>query len=324
MFTTSRLTLRACREADMPDLIELANTAAVQSGLTWSYVVPNSPKQISEEILKHNEQCLISCIVTLTATGDFMGFTKMWPTSVKNRDAMYGIGLKQEYWGQGYGTEITEFMVDYAFRWLNMHRVSLTVFEHNTAAITVYKKVGFVMEGTARKTNWVDGKWQDIHGMGILDTEWAERAASRGTQSKMFTTSRLTLRAYREADMADLLEFNNCPAVQRSLTGNYIVPHSPKFSEEILKRNEQCIFSCIVTLTATGEFMGFAKLWPTSDKNRDAMYAVGLKQEYWGKGYGTEITEFTVDYAFRGLNMHRVSLMVSEHNAAAIVVYKKV
>jgi RimJ/RimL family protein N-acetyltransferase len=34
---------------------------------------------------------------------------------------------------------------------------------------------GFVMEGTQRKENWVDGKWEDIYTMGVLETEWAER-----------------------------------------------------------------------------------------------------------------------------------------------------
>lgn len=81
------------------------------------------------------------CIVTFTATDEFVGFAKLWPAnSEKNRDVLYGLGLKQEHWGKGYATEITEFMVDYAFRWLGMHRVSLGVFEHNAAAIAVYKK----------------------------------------------------------------------------------------------------------------------------------------------------------------------------------------
>ena len=139
----------------------------------------------------------------------------------------------------------------------------------------------------------------------------------------MFTTSRLTLRAYREGDLADLNGLSNSLAVQRDLTSGYVVPHSFKFTEDLVKHNEDCIISCIVTLTSTGELMGFAKLTPTTVKNRDAIYGIGLKEEYWGKGYGTEITQFMVDYAFRSLNLHRITLWVFEHNASAIAVYKK-
>jgi len=34
---------------------------------------------------------------------------------------------------------------------------------------------GFVMEGTQRKANWADGKWEDVYTMSALETEWAER-----------------------------------------------------------------------------------------------------------------------------------------------------
>ncbi|KAF7979651.1 hypothetical protein HWV62_41625 [Athelia sp. TMB] len=178
MFITPRLTLRAHRESDIASLNELSNSFAVQRDLTPDYVVPRSIK-FTEELLKRNEDCIISCTVTLTSTGELMGFAKLSPTTAKNRNAIYGVGLKQEYWGKGYGTEITEFMVDYAFRMLNLHRVTLWVFEHNASAIAIYKKIGFVLEGTTRKSNWIDGKWEDVYSMGILDTEWAERAASR-------------------------------------------------------------------------------------------------------------------------------------------------
>lgn len=34
---------------------------------------------------------------------------------------------------------------------------------------------GFVMEGTLRKANWADGKWEDIYEMGLLEEEWAAK-----------------------------------------------------------------------------------------------------------------------------------------------------
>lgn len=34
---------------------------------------------------------------------------------------------------------------------------------------------GFAVEGRERKSNWADGKWEDMIIMGVLDTEWAEK-----------------------------------------------------------------------------------------------------------------------------------------------------
>ncbi|KAG1743328.1 acyl-CoA N-acyltransferase [Suillus paluster] len=97
---------------------------------------------------------------------------------VKNRDGLFGIGMLPKFWGKGYGTEATKFIVDHAFRVLGVQRVSLNVLEGNEAAIAVYKKckaIGFKEEGRKRRANWHDGHWEDGLSMGVLDEEWAKR-----------------------------------------------------------------------------------------------------------------------------------------------------
>lgn len=62
------------------------------------------------------------------------------------------IGEKQ-YWGQGYGTEAIELMLNHAFITLNLRRVYLRVFSSNKRAIASYRKTGFKKEGyIMRKT----------------------------------------------------------------------------------------------------------------------------------------------------------------------------
>lgn len=31
------------------------------------------------------------------------------------------------------------------------------------------------MEGTRTEANYMDGKWEDMHEMGVLEDEWAEK-----------------------------------------------------------------------------------------------------------------------------------------------------
>ena len=91
-------------------------------------------------------------------------------------DAWVGIGLgEREYWGKGYGTDAMRILLRYAFEELNLHRLSLSVFEYNSRAIRSYEKAGFIIEGRARQFLNRDGRRYDMIFMGILRDEWKER-----------------------------------------------------------------------------------------------------------------------------------------------------
>ena len=91
-------------------------------------------------------------------------------------DAWIGIGLgEREYWGKGYGTDAMRILLRYAFEELNLHRLSLSVFEYNPRAIRSYEKVGFIVEGSARQFLNRDGQRYDMIFMGILREEWERR-----------------------------------------------------------------------------------------------------------------------------------------------------
>lgn len=91
-------------------------------------------------------------------------------------DAWVGIGLgEREYWGKGFGTDAMCILLRYAFEELNLHRLSLSVFEYNPRAIRSYEKVGFIVEGSARQFLNRDGQRYDMIFMGILREEWEKR-----------------------------------------------------------------------------------------------------------------------------------------------------
>lgn len=70
------------------------------------------------------------------------------------------IGVLQEYTGQGVGTGLFRAIEDWAKR-IGIHRLELSVMIHNTAAVALYRKMGFEVEGTARDTLFVDGRYVD-------------------------------------------------------------------------------------------------------------------------------------------------------------------
>ncbi len=103
----------------------------------------------------------------------YIGLAMRWA----NQDAWVFIGLgEREYWSKGYGTDAMRVILRYAFDELNLHRVSLGVFDYNARARRSYEKAGFVVEGHARATVARDSQRRGEYLMGILREEWEKLA----------------------------------------------------------------------------------------------------------------------------------------------------
>lgn len=77
------------------------------------------------------------------------------------------IGVRLASAGQGLGTRLLEALDAWA-REHGLARLELTVQAHNRAAIALYRKLGFVTEGTRRRSLRVDGVWVDELSMAKL------------------------------------------------------------------------------------------------------------------------------------------------------------
>lgn len=72
--------------------------------------------------------------------------------------------------GRGVGSALIEAAIAWA-REHELHKLSLSVFPHNTAAVSLYRKYGFEQEGLRRKhLRRANGELWDLLDMGILLT----------------------------------------------------------------------------------------------------------------------------------------------------------
>ncbi len=86
----------------------------------------------------------------------------------RNRHSVYIVmGIIQAYTGQGIGTKLFEELEKWAYR-NKIHRLELTVMVHNKAAIALYKKIGFEVEGTKKHSLFIDGSYVDEYYMAKL------------------------------------------------------------------------------------------------------------------------------------------------------------
>jgi len=85
----------------------------------------------------------------------------------KNAELYIVIGEK-DYWGKGIGTKAIEFIHDYAFNKLRLHKINLSVHSNNSRAIALYKKIGYQVVGVYHDNIYWDGEYDDETIMEII------------------------------------------------------------------------------------------------------------------------------------------------------------
>jgi RimJ/RimL family protein N-acetyltransferase len=106
------------------------------------------------------------------ANGQHIGNITLQGIHPVHRRAHLGLMIGDKaYWGKGYAHEATALLVDYGFRRWNLHSIWLGVLADHHAAIRVYEKVGFKLDGREREAWWADGRYHDLLHMSILARE---------------------------------------------------------------------------------------------------------------------------------------------------------
>lgn len=126
--------------------------------------------------------------------------------------------------------------------------------------------------------------------------------------SSIFTTSRLVIRPYHINDAPYLARIANNPKIARNQTNRFPSPYSINDALAFINRtrpggpDSKKILTFTIVLRDgpdAGTVVGGCGLEPGQDVFRrscDVGYWVG--EEFWGKGYATEVTSRLVDYAF--------------------------
>ena len=91
------------------------------------------------------------------------------PTRWRRRHAgEIGMAVRDDWQGRGVGTALMLAVIDLAENWLNLTRLELIVYADNEPAIGLYKKCGFVVEGTMKDWSFRDGEYADCLSMARL------------------------------------------------------------------------------------------------------------------------------------------------------------
>ncbi len=109
-------------------------------------------------------------------SGEVVGHISLGGISRKNRSARISrvlIGSLQHK-GKGYCRDMIRAVLKVGFEDLNLHRISLGVYDFNTSAIKCYKSSGFSVDGVSRDVLLHNDEWWSLVEMSILEDEWTK------------------------------------------------------------------------------------------------------------------------------------------------------
>jgi len=93
------------------------------------------------------------------------------PSPRRSHVATFGMGVSEHYQGRGVASALMQEMVNLCDNWLRIERIELTVYTDNAAALALYRKFGFEVEGTGKRFALRDGQYVDAYFMARFRAE---------------------------------------------------------------------------------------------------------------------------------------------------------
>jgi len=93
------------------------------------------------------------------------------------------MSVRDDWQRRGVGTALMTVAIDIADNWINYRRLELTVYTDNVAALALYRKFGFEIEGTHKDYAFRDGRHVDAFTMARVRTAASAATKQSTTQS---------------------------------------------------------------------------------------------------------------------------------------------
>lgn len=237
-----------------------------------------------------------------------------------------GLMIHHDYWGQGVGSALIAAQINLADNWLNLYRIELEVLTHNTAAIHLYEKFGFEIEGTRQQAVFGgDGHFHDEYQMARLyrtDTlHDSPTAPPPPRPAQPLQGVQVEIRPLHPDDLSDLYALWRRSAVCRTTLQ---LP-----SQEIGRTQERMenppAGGHRLAAIADNHLIGLVTVFQdqTARMAHSAHLGMMVHPDYWGIGVGSQLMAAILDIADNWLNLKRVDLEVNVDNPPAVHLYEK-
>jgi RimJ/RimL family protein N-acetyltransferase len=141
----------------------------VLDGLTVTW--PRAGDAAGSQFIRPNTDDEVPFVIERIEDGARLGGCTLKHIQPPQRSGIVSIWIAAPFQGSGYGTDALRTMCRFAVDHMNLQRLELTVLANNAGAIRSYEKVGFRVEGTKRRSEFIGGIYLDMLVMGLLAEE---------------------------------------------------------------------------------------------------------------------------------------------------------
>lgn len=177
MLKGNKVFLRSVRRSDIKYFLKWYNDPEIMQYLAMYLPMTEISEErwIEEVSIKKETVFFVIEAIENSSQKKTIGTCGLNGINDKDHCAEFGIAIgEKEYWGNGYGMEAAQLLIEYGFMQLNLHRISSSVIECNTRSQKMHEKLRFTEEGCYRKKIYKNGKYWDKIIFGILKEEWEE------------------------------------------------------------------------------------------------------------------------------------------------------
>lgn len=173
---TERCVLRQISVDDAQALFPLASHPDVAKYTPFFGSLHKNPEQtaafIKERLECHKQGTVFPWVIIEKSTMNVIGIIQLFCYSPTHRRAEVGYFLLPDYWNRGITTEVTNAVISFGFRELQLIRLQATTDPRNEGSVRVITKCGMRLEGVLRNYYIVHNEYCDRSMYSLTDTDF--------------------------------------------------------------------------------------------------------------------------------------------------------
>jgi len=147
---------------DLGQLIMWSDDPAI-ARVNEPYVPKNCAREADFWLNATGDPTRVFFAIRQTHAPEIIGHVQITEIHAIHRSAVMGILVgDRKNRGKGFGTDAMCLAIEYCWHHLNLRRLTLSAFATNRAAIDLYQRLGFEIEGLLRSAQFIDGHWTDL------------------------------------------------------------------------------------------------------------------------------------------------------------------
>ncbi len=168
----SQVVLREFRPNDLDKIMTIVGDDRVTDSLSFDTRSREQAMEMLNGILSRarQEPRTEYYLAVTTADDDLVGVARLELSGIQA--AKGGGAIAADYWRRRYAIDAARTLMEFGFRELKLHRISVAMGPDNAASIEAARRLGMTYEGRIRDHVYTKGQWRDSLLYSVLVDEW--------------------------------------------------------------------------------------------------------------------------------------------------------